>query len=67
MGIVGNEEGRWVDIEYLGDVKLESLFHEDGQTGDESVESPVEAKLANVDGMDGTGGEDPLPRDAVVL
>ncbi len=51
----------------LGDVELESLFHEDGQAGDESVESPVEAKLANVDGVDGTGGQDPFPGDAVVL
>lgn len=52
---------------YLCDVELESFLHENGQTRDESVEAPVEAKLGNVDGMHRAGSEYTFPGDTVVL
>jgi hypothetical protein len=39
---------------YLGNIEFESLFHEYGQTRDESVEAPIETKLANINCMNGS-------------
>lgn len=51
----------------MSDVEFQSFFHEDGQSRYKRVESPIEAKLANVDGVNRNGCQNAFPGDAVVL
>ena len=37
---------------HLSDVELEGLVHEDGQTGNQDVEAPIEAELTRVQRVD---------------
>ena len=46
---------------------MHGLFQEHGQTTDQSVKSPIEAKRTNVDGVDRCGCKNGLPWNAVVL